>query len=86
MPTEMARSAPRPPSGLPEVTVTVRMALLPCREPGKPPISKSVRESSGESRSNYICSARNQSRIFELITERPSVFGPFRPRALPIRI
>jgi hypothetical protein len=50
MPAKMARSAPRPPSGLPEVTVAVRIALLPCREPGKPRISKPVPGSSGESR------------------------------------
>jgi hypothetical protein len=50
MPAKMARSAPRPPFGLPEVPVAVRIALLPCREPGKSRISKPVRESSGESR------------------------------------
>src|ERR1019366_10153444 len=44
------RSAPRPPSGLPEVTVADRIALLPCREPGNPRISKPVPGSSGESR------------------------------------
>jgi hypothetical protein len=49
MPAKMARSAPRPPSGLPEVTVAVRIALLPCREPGKPRIFTAIRESSGES-------------------------------------
>jgi hypothetical protein len=57
MPAKMARSALRPPSGLPEVTVTFRIALLPCREPGKPRISKTVRESSGESgfmKNNYL--------------------------------
>src|ERR1035437_3097907 len=35
MPVKMARSAPRPPSGLPKVTVAVRIALLPCRKAGK---------------------------------------------------
>jgi hypothetical protein len=55
MPAKKARSAPRPPSGLPEVTVAVRIALLPCREPGKPRISKPVPGSSGESRPIYIC-------------------------------
>jgi hypothetical protein len=54
MPAKMARSAPRPPSGLPEVAVAVRIALLPCREPGKSRISKPVRESSGESRIERI--------------------------------
>jgi hypothetical protein len=50
MPAKMARSAPRPPSGLTEVTVAVRIALLPCREPGKPRVFMAARESSGESR------------------------------------
>jgi hypothetical protein len=31
MPAKMARSAPPPPFGLPEVTVAVRIALLSCR-------------------------------------------------------
>src|ERR1017187_3638982 len=44
------QNIPRPPSGFPEVTVAVRIALLPCREPGKPRISKPVPGSSGESR------------------------------------
>ena len=35
MPVKMARSAPRLPSGLPEVTVAVRIALLPCRKARK---------------------------------------------------
>lgn len=50
MPRKMARSAPRPPFGLPEMAVAVRIALSPCKEPGIPRISKPVRESSGESR------------------------------------
>ena len=54
MPAKMARSASRPPSGLPEVTVAVRIALLPCRKAGKPRVFTAVRESSGESRSNTI--------------------------------
>ena len=54
MPAKMARSAPRPPFGLPEVMVAVRIALLPCREPGKPRISKPVPGSSGESRFTSI--------------------------------
>ena len=33
-----------------EVAVTVRIARLPCGDPGKPRISKPVRELSGESR------------------------------------
>jgi hypothetical protein len=43
MPAKMARSAPRPLFGLPEVTVAVRIALLPCRESGKPRVFTAVR-------------------------------------------
>jgi hypothetical protein len=50
MPAKKARSAPRPSSGLPEVTVAVRIVLLPCRKAGKPRVFTEVRESSGESR------------------------------------
>jgi hypothetical protein len=35
MPGKIARSAPRPPFGLPEVTVAFRTSLLSCRKPGK---------------------------------------------------
>src|SRR5450759_3978306 len=52
--SENGQISPRPPSGLPEVTVAVRIALLPCREPGKPRISKPVPGSSGESRIKEI--------------------------------
>ena len=51
MPAKMARSAPRPLSGLPEVTVAVRTALLSCWKAGKTPILTPIREASGESRS-----------------------------------
>ena len=50
MPGKMARSAPRPPFGLPKVTVAARTSLLSCWKAGKPRISSPVRESSGESR------------------------------------
>src|ERR1035437_10113535 len=33
MPAKMARSAPRPPFGLPKLTVAVRTSLLSCRKP-----------------------------------------------------
>src|ERR1035437_6051360 len=67
MPAKMARSAPRPPSGLPEVTVAVRIALLPCRVSGKPRISKPVRESSGESRFKAVrTKSPTQDRHFDL--------------------
>ena len=35
MPGKMARSAPRPPFGLPEVAVAVRSSRLSCRKAGK---------------------------------------------------
>ena len=50
MPAKMARSAPRPSSGLPEMTIAVRTSRLPCKRPRKSRISKTVRESSGKSR------------------------------------
>ena len=50
MPAKIATSAPRPSSGLPEVTVAVRNSLLSCRKAGKPRTSTPIRESSGESR------------------------------------
>jgi hypothetical protein len=50
MPAKMARSAPRPLFGPPEVTVAVRNSLLSCRKAGKPRTSAPIRESSGESR------------------------------------
>src|ERR1035437_3309623 len=50
MPTKVARSAPRPPFGLPELTVAVRTSLLSCRKAGKTRVFTPVRESSGESR------------------------------------
>jgi hypothetical protein len=50
MPAKIARSAPRPPFGLPELTVAVRTSLLSCRKAGKTRIFTPVPESSGESR------------------------------------
>ena len=35
MPAKIARSAPRPPFGLPELTVAVRASLLSCGNAGK---------------------------------------------------
>src|SRR5450830_1382613 len=60
MPAKMARSAPRPPFGLPEVTVAVRTSLLSCRKAGKTPIFTPVRESSGESR--LLCGGQRRHR------------------------
>jgi hypothetical protein len=50
MPAKMARSAPGPLFGLPEVTVAVRTSLLCCRKAGNTRVITAVRKSSGESR------------------------------------
>jgi len=50
MPEKMARSAPQPAFGLPEVLVAVHTSRLSCRKAGKAQIFASVWESSGESR------------------------------------
>ncbi len=50
MPGKMARSGPRPPFGLREVTVAVRTSRLYCRKARKAQIFMQVWESSGEYR------------------------------------
>jgi hypothetical protein len=50
MPEKMARSAPHPAFGLPEVLVAVHTSRLSCRKAGKAQILAPVWESSGESR------------------------------------
>ena len=50
MPGKMARSAPRTPSGLPKVLVTVDTARRSCRKAGKAQKFTPGRGSSGESR------------------------------------
>ena len=49
MPAKMARSASRPPFGLPEVPVAVRISRRSCRRPEKRQIFRLIGESSGES-------------------------------------
>jgi len=49
MSAKMARSVPRPPFGLTELTVAVRTSLLSCRKTGKTRVFTPVRGSSGES-------------------------------------
>ena len=44
---KMARSAPRPPFGLPEVPIAARTSRLSSREAGKALLFTPVRESSG---------------------------------------
>ena len=51
MPAKMARSAPRPPFGLPDAPVAVRTSRLSCGKAGKARIFTPVWDSSGESRS-----------------------------------
>jgi hypothetical protein len=50
MPRKMARSAPRPPFGLPDAPVAVRTSRLSCGKAGKARIFTPVWDSSGESR------------------------------------
>src|SRR5262249_538197 len=50
MPAKIAKSAARPPFGLPEMLVAVHTSRLSCREPEKAPIFTPVQESSGESK------------------------------------
>jgi hypothetical protein len=50
MPAKIARSAARPPFGLPEMLVAVHASRLSCREAEKAPIFTPVQESSGESK------------------------------------
>jgi hypothetical protein len=50
MPAKIARSAPRPPFGLPELTVAVRTSLLSCWKAGKTRVFATVLEASGEAR------------------------------------
>jgi hypothetical protein len=52
---KMARSAPRPPFGLPEVPIAARTSRLSSREAGKALLFTPVRESSGESRDSRLC-------------------------------
>jgi hypothetical protein len=50
MPVKIARSAPRPSFGLPELLVAIHTSRLSCCKAGKARIFTPVRESSGESR------------------------------------
>ena len=54
MPGKMARSAPRPPFGLPDAPVAVRTSRLSCGKAGKARIFTPVWDSSGESRLNRL--------------------------------
>src|SRR5215510_2831407 len=50
MPVKIARLAPRPSFGLPELLVAIHTSRQPCCKAGKARIFTPVRESSGESR------------------------------------
>jgi hypothetical protein len=67
MPGKMARSAPRPPFGLPDALVAVLTSRLSCRKAGKARIFAPVREPSGESRLNPSRSLRHQRALTTLI-------------------
>src|SRR5215472_4451807 len=50
MPAKIARSAARPPFGVPEMLVAVHTSRLSCREAEKAPVFTPAQESSGESK------------------------------------
>ena len=52
MPVKIARSAPRPSFGLPELLVAIHTSRQSCCKAGKARIFTPVREASGESRNN----------------------------------
>jgi hypothetical protein len=52
MPVKIARSAPRPLFGLPELLVAIHTSRQSCCQAGKARIFTPVREASGESRNN----------------------------------
>jgi hypothetical protein len=81
MPAKMARSAPRPPSGLPELTVAVRTSLLSCGKARKIRVFTSVRESSGKSRLKCLASGNNSSTTPLWVVQRIKVA----PKGLPSR-
>src|SRR6266852_7187832 len=54
MPVEIARSAPRPSFGLPELLVAIHTSRQSCCKAGKARIFTPVRESSGESRMSCL--------------------------------
>jgi hypothetical protein len=54
---EMARSAPQPSFGLPEVLVAFRNSRLPCSKPKKSEYARQFRKSSGESRVTRMITA-----------------------------
>ena len=67
MPGKMARSAPRPPFGLPDAMVAVLTSRLSCRKAGNTRIFTPDRESSGESRfRHFILKHGNDIRRSEL--------------------
>jgi hypothetical protein len=63
MPGKMARSAPRPPFGLPDALVTVLTSRLSCRKAGNRRIFAPDRESSGGSRLTRCLRNRVQATI-----------------------
>ena len=70
MPAKIARSAARPPFGLPEMLVAVHTSRLSCREAEKAPIFMPVQESSGESKINYLNPNKSYDGLDALDRER----------------
>jgi hypothetical protein len=60
MPAKMARSAPRPPFGLPELTVAVRTSLLSCRKPENHEYSSQFGSHPGNPGNTIIISYRSK--------------------------
>ena len=71
MPGKMARSAPRPPFGLPDALVAVHTSRLSCRKAGKARIFTPVRESSGESQfKNEEEKSKGQARVPRAVSRK----------------
>jgi hypothetical protein len=62
MPVKIARSAPRPSFGLPELLVAIHTSRQSCCKAGKARIFTPVRESSGESRLKALRLPKQQAR------------------------
>ena len=86
MPAKIARSAPRPPFGIPEVSVAVRSSRLSCSKAEKARIFMADRQSSGESR----LSARFRPSIqpnseSACVNSASNVFAKDRIRRIPFK-
>ena len=69
MPVKIARSAPRPSFGLPELLVAIHTSRQSCCKAAKARIFTPVRESSGESRFNWLLISRRWPRTWNSGTD-----------------